>query len=198
MRVVRDFAGGVLLLEPEVHSDARGCFFESYNELEAVLLGICPTFVQDNHSCSQKNVLRGLHYQIQHPQGKLVRVISGEIFDVALDLRRSSKLFGKWNGVRLSAENRRMLWIPPGFAHGFLVKSDSAEVLYKATDYYAPHCERTIRWDDPDLRIEWPLRDVPVLSPKDSAGTPFRLAEVYGDMVPPPVSIPHLVRDAKF
>lgn len=186
MRLVQRFASGVLLLEPEVHTDHRGHFFESYNELQGVLLGIAGRFVQDNQSHSVRNVLRGLHYQIQHPQGKLVRVVQGEVYDVAVDLRRSCSTFGEWNGVRLSSANRRMLWIPPGFAHGFLVLSEAADVLYKATDHYAPLHERTIRWDDRELGIEWPMTQAPIVSPKDSSGTPLRLAEVYDGIIQPP------------
>lgn len=171
---------GVLLLEPRVFGDARGFFYESYNRSEFATLGIAAEFVQDNHSRSARHVLRGLHYQIRQPQGKLVRVLSGEIYDVAVDLRRSSSSFGKWEGVRLSSENRRQLWIPSGFAHGFLVLSDHVEVLYKTTDYYAPEHERCIRWDDPDLAIAWPLDGAePVLSAKDRSGKVFREAEVY-------------------
>lgn len=185
MKIVQRFATDVLLLQPKIYSDARGCFFETYNELECVLLGIAGRFVQDNQSISAQNVLRGLHYQIQHPQGKLVRVLQGEVFDVALDLRRGSPTFAQWSGAKLSSSNHQMLWIPPGFAHGFLVLSEHADVLYKATDHYSPAHERTIRWDDPDLNIQWPTRGRPILSAKDAAATPFRLAEVYEWMAPP-------------
>jgi len=173
---------GVLVLEPRVFGDERGFFFESYNQRTFAELGIHHLFVQDNHSRSRKNVLRGLHYQIHQPQGKLVRVASGEVFDVAVDLRRDSPTFGKWIGEVLSNENKRMLWISPGLAHGFLVLSEWAEVLYKATDLYAPEQERTIRWDDPELGIVWPLSEPPVLSPKDRLGQAFRDAETYGGM----------------
>jgi dTDP-4-dehydrorhamnose 3,5-epimerase len=169
----------VLVLEPKVFSDARGFFLESYNEKTLVQAGITAHFVQDNHSYSTRNVLRGLHYQLNSPQGKLVRAAVGEIFDVAVDLRMSSPTFGKWFGVILSAENHRMLWIPPGLAHGFLVVSEGAHVLYKATDFYVPESERTIVWNDPELAIEWPLGSVPILSAKDSKGTSFRAAETF-------------------
>lgn len=179
MKAVRSDLDGVLIIEPEVFGDDRGFFFESFNARAfAKETGVDAQFVQDNHSRSARHVLRGLHYQVRQPQGKLVRVVSGEVFDVAVDLQRSSPTFGKWTGVRLSAENKRMLWIPPGFAHGFLVVSDYADFLYKATDYYAPEYERTILWNDPDLAIEWPLAGAAVLSAKDQAGTRFRDAEV--------------------
>ena len=171
---------GVLVIEPRVFGDARGFFFESWNKRafdEAV--GRAVDFVQDNHSLSTRGVLRGMHYQLERPQGKLVRVISGEVFDVAVDLRRGSRTFGQWEGIRLSAENRRMLWIPEGFAHGFVVTSDAAEVLYKATDYYAPGNERTLLWNDADVAIAWPLEDAPLLKPKDAAGTPLATAETF-------------------
>ena len=184
MKCVEKFPTGAVLLEPDVHADSRGMFFETYNELEGLFLGIAAKFVQDNHSRSIRNVLRGLHYQIQSAQGKLVRVVAGEIYDVAVELRRNSPHFGEWHAVRLSAENRRMLYIPPGMAHGFLTLSDSADVLYKTSDYYAPQHERTIRWDDPDLAIDWPLSEAPVLSNKDRAGVPFCMAEVYDGPVP--------------
>ena len=169
----------VLLIQPQVHQDARGFFVESYNARAFAEAGIPGPFVQDNHSRSAAGVLRGLHYQIQQPQGKLVRVIRGEVFDVAVDLRRSSPRCGRWVGVTLSADNHRQLWIPPGFAHGFYVLSDSADVLYKTTAYYAPQHERTLRWDDPDIAIRWPLRGTPELSGKDAAATPLREAELY-------------------
>lgn len=161
----------VLLLEPRVFSDERGFFFESFNEraFEAST-GLTRHFVQDNHSRSLQGVLRGLHYQVVHPQGKLVRVGVGEIFDVAVDIRRGSPTFGKWVGVHLSAQNKRQLWIPEGYAHGFLTLSDSAEVLYRTTDYYAPELERCIRWDDPDLAIAWPASQAPIMSEKDRRG----------------------------
>lgn len=168
----------VLIIEPHVFGDERGFFYESYNEKAFTeKTGLLVHFVQDNHSRSAQNVLRGLHYQIQQPQGKLVRAIAGAIFDVAVDVRKSSATFGQWVSCHLSAENKRQLWVPPGFAHGFLVLSDSAEVLYKATDYYARQHERCILWNDPDLAIDWPLTAVPVLSGKDQAGQPFKTAE---------------------
>ena len=170
----------VLLLEPKIFADERGFFFESFNQkVFSEKVGVDYLFVQDNHSRSAKNVLRGLHYQIQQAQGKLVRTVVGEIFEVAVDIRSSSPTFGQWVGYRLSADNKQQLWIPPGFAHGFLALSEVAEVLYKATDYYAPHYERTILWNDPDLAIDWPLAGTPVVSQKDQAGQPFKLAEVY-------------------
>ena len=170
----------VILIEPRVFSDSRGFFLESYQKKRFAEAGIKFEFVQDNHSQSEQGILRCLHYQIQQPQGKLVRVISGEIFDVAVDLRRSSPTFGKWVGDSLSSENRRMLWVPPGFAHGFVVTSTTAEVLYKATDYYAPQWERTIVWNDPTLNIDWPLKEkVPILSVKDKAGVLFNRAEIF-------------------
>ena len=168
---------GVWVLEPRVFGDDRGFFLESYNENVFADLGIADRFVQDNHSFSTRNVLRGLHYQIQHAQGKLVRVIDGEILDVAVDLRRSSHAFGKWEAVRLSGSNKRMLWIPAGFAHGFRVISETAHVLYKATDYYAPEYERTLAWNDPDLDIQWGLDAEPVVSAKDQRGVGLRDAE---------------------
>ena len=179
MKVQPTQIAGVLIVEPDVFGDDRGFFMESYNEREMRKIGIDAHFVQDNHSRSQRNVLRGLHYQISQPQGKLVRVVRGSVFDVAVDIRRNSPTFRKWVGVELSAENKRMFWLPPGMAHGFVVLSDSADFLYKATDYYAPEFERTILWNDPDLGIEWPLVGEPVLSSKDAAGLPFREAEVF-------------------
>jgi len=170
---------GLLILEPRVFGDERGFFLESYNERAMTGLGMQGHFVQDNHSCSRRNVLRGLHYQIKHAQGKLVRVVEGEILDVAVDLRRSSPTFRAWQAVRLSGENRRMLWIPAGFAHGFLVTSDKAHVLYKATDYYAPEHERTLAWNDPDLRIDWELDGEPIVSAKDRRGVALRDAETF-------------------
>jgi dTDP-4-dehydrorhamnose 3,5-epimerase len=170
---------GLLILEPRVFGDERGFFLESYNERALADLGIRERFVQDNHSCSSRNVLRGLHYQIKHAQGKLVRVVEGEILDVAVDLRRSSSTFGGWERVRLSGENKRMLWIPPGFAHGFLVTSDKAHVLYKATAYYAPEYERTLVWNDEDLKINWGLEGEPVVSAKDQHGVALRYAETF-------------------
>ena len=170
---------GVLIVEPAIFGDDRGFFLESYNEREMRNIGIDAHFVQDNHSRSQRNVLRGLHYQISQPQGKLVRVVSGKVYDVAVDVRRDSPAFGKWVGVELSAENKRMFWLPAGMAHGFVVLSDSADFLYKATEYYAPKFERTILWNDSDLGIEWPLTGQPVLSAKDAAAKTFREAEVF-------------------
>lgn len=170
----------VLIIEPRVFEDARGFFLESYNsQAFAEKLGITEPFVQDNHSRSTQNVLRGLHYQIEQAQGKLVRTIAGAILDVAVDIRKPSPTFGQWVSCVLSAENKRMLWVPPGFAHGFLVISEVAEVLYKTTDYYAPQHERCILWNDPDLAINWSLSADPILSSKDQAGKPFKLADVY-------------------
>ncbi|OEZ47547.1 dTDP-4-dehydrorhamnose 3,5-epimerase [Janthinobacterium sp. MP5059B] len=170
----------VLILEPKVFGDDRGFFYESFNQQRfADLTGITANFVQDNHSKSGRNVLRGLHYQIQQPQGKLVRVTAGEVFDVAVDLRASSATFGQWVGVTLSAENKRQLWIPEGFAHGFIVLSESAEFLYKTTDYWAPEFERSILWNDPALGITWPGDGEPVLSGKDQLGKLLADAEVF-------------------
>ena len=171
---------GVLILEPKVFGDNRGFFFESFNAHDfAKVTGLDVTFVQDNHSRSAQGVLRGLHYQIQQPQGKLVRVTEGEVFDVAVDVRRSSPHFGQWVGVHLSAENKRQLWVPPGFAHGFAVLSESAEFLYKTTDYYAPAHERCIVWNDPDLAIDWPLQTAPLLAAKDAQAPVLAQAEVF-------------------
>ncbi len=170
----------IFILEPTVFGDDRGFFYESFNARRfQELTGINKTFVQDNHSKSAKNVLRGLHYQIQQPQGKLVRVVSGEVFDVVVDIRKSSPTFGRWLGMTLSAENKRQLWIPEGFAHGFLVTSESAEFLYKTTDYYAPEYERSILWSDPDIGIQWPLEAAPALSGKDKAACMFADAEFF-------------------
>jgi dTDP-4-dehydrorhamnose 3,5-epimerase len=169
----------VLLVEPKVFGDARGFFLESYNEKDMAGGGIRDRFVQDNHSYSVRNVLRGLHYQIRSPQGKLVRVIAGEIFDVAVDLRRKSPTFGKWFGAVLSGENKKMLWIPQGLSHGFLVRSETAHVLYKATDYYAPEHERTLAWNDPGLDIAWPLTGDPIISQKDQQGLTLPQAETF-------------------
>ncbi len=179
MKVTPTSLPEVLLIEPKVFGDERGLFFESWNEKAFAEAGITARFVQDNHSRSRRNVVRGLHYQIAQAQGKLVRVISGEVFDVAVDIRRSSPNFGRWTGVRLSAEGKAIVWIPPGFAHGFAVLSDTAEFLYKTTDYYAPRFERTILWNDADIGIEWPLSGAPALSEKDRAGVRFRDAEVF-------------------
>ena len=168
---------GVLVIEPRVFTDERGFFFESFNERAfAQATGISATFVQDNHSRSVKNTVRGLHYQIQQPQGKLMRVVVGEIFDVVVDLRRGSPTFGKWVGEHLSADNKKMIWVPTGFAHGFAVLSDYADFLYKTTDYWAPQHERTLLWNDPALGIAWPLAGEPILATKDKAGK--RLADV--------------------
>jgi dTDP-4-dehydrorhamnose 3,5-epimerase len=171
----------VIIVEPRVFSDERGFFMETWERRKYAAGGIDVDFVQDNHSASVQGTLRGLHYQVQQAQGKLVRAIEGEIFDVAVDLRRSSPTFGRWVGARLSADNRRQLWVPPGFAHGFFVTSETAQVLYKCTDYYAPQHERSLRWDDPDLGIDWPLVDgiEVLLSPKDAAGLSLREADVY-------------------
>jgi len=179
VNVVHTGLPDVLVLEPKVFGDARGFFLESWNAREFAAAGIAAAFVQDNHSRSSRGVLRGLHYQVAQAQGKLVRVIAGEVYDVAVDLRRASPAFGRWVGVALSADNRRMVWIPPGFAHGFLVVSEAAEVLYKATDYYAPEHERTIAWDDPELAIAWPLAGAPTLSARDRAGARFRDAQTF-------------------
>lgn len=181
MNIVSTEIPEVLILEPKVFGDDRGFFFESYNEQNFQnTTGENTQFVQDNHSRSVRNVLRGLHYQIQQTQGKLVRAIVGEIFDVAVDIRRSSPTFGHWVSCFLSAENKRQLWVPPGFAHGFLVTSEVAEVLYKTTDYYAPQYERSILWNDPDLSITWPLEgEQPILSKKDKDGQVFKAAEVF-------------------
>jgi dTDP-4-dehydrorhamnose 3,5-epimerase len=170
----------VLILEPKVFGDVRGFFFESFNQREfGQVTGLDVEFVQDNHSRSAKNVLRGLHYQIQNPQGKLVRVTQGVVFDVAVDMRRSSPNFGKWAGVELSADNKRQLWVPPGFAHGFVVLSDSADFLYKTTDYWYPEYERSLRWDDPNVNVAWPIQGPPQLAKKDAEGSPFASADVY-------------------
>lgn len=170
-------------MEPRVFQDERGFFLESYQRKHFAESGISFDFVQDNHSQSCQGVLRGLHYQIKQPQGKLLRVVVGEIYDVAVDLRRSSPGFGKWFGTYLSAENKQMLWVPPGFAHGFYVTSPQAELLYKATDYYAPQWDRTIVWNDPEINIAWPIEDEhPILSSKDEAGSFLVTAEVYEDL----------------
>ena len=181
MKAIPTAIADVLVIEPTVFGDARGSFFESWNRRAfAKLLGREVDFVQDNHSASGRGVLRGLHYQVKRAQGKLVRVASGEVFDVVVDLRRSSPTFGRWVGERLSAENHRMLWVPPGFAHGFLVLSESADFLYKSTDYYAPEHERTLLWNDPAVGVEWPLEGlVPVLKARDAAGTPLAQAETF-------------------
>jgi dTDP-4-dehydrorhamnose 3,5-epimerase len=180
MRVEPTAIPDVRLVEPRVFGDARGFFFESWNRRAFAEAGIDAEFVQDNHSRSHRGVLRGLHYQIVHAQGKLVRVTAGEVLDIAVDLRRSSPTFGRHVALALSAENRRMLYIPPGFAHGFLVVSDVAEFLYKTTDYWYPEHERTLLWNDPALGIAWPAGIVPALAPKDVAGVPLAAAECYG------------------
>ena len=180
MKAIPTAIAGVLVLEPRVFGDARGFFFESWNRRAfAEAVGHDVEFVQDNHSASERNVLRGLHYQVRQAQGKLVRVVAGEVYDVAVDLRRSSPTFGKWVGERLSADNRRMMWVPPGLAHGFLVLSERAEFLYKTTDYYAPEHERSLLWNDPALGIDWPLDGEPILAAKDRAGVPLAAAETY-------------------
>jgi dTDP-4-dehydrorhamnose 3,5-epimerase len=181
MKVTPTSLPDVLLIEPQVFGDARGFFYESFNQRAFESdTGLKVQFVQDNHSKSARGVLRGLHYQIQQPQGKLVRVAAGEVFDVAVDLRRASPTFGKWAGATLSANNNAQLWVPPGFAHGFVVLSETAEFLYKTTDYYAPEHEQCIAWNDPDLGIQWPeMPEPPRLSAKDAAGRAFREAAVY-------------------
>jgi dTDP-4-dehydrorhamnose 3,5-epimerase len=180
MNVIKTKIPEVIIFEPKVFGDERGFFFECFNQqkfLEAAGLDI--HFVQDNHSKSAKNVLRGLHYQIEQAQGKLVRVTLGEVFDVAVDMRASSLTFGQWVGTHLSAENKRQMWIPPGFAHGFLVLSDTAEFLYKTTDFYAPQFECCVKWDDPTIGIEWPLQGKPILSAKDSQGLSLQAASKF-------------------
>ena len=180
MNIVSTEIPDVLIVEPKVFGDSRGFFFESFNQRQfEQLTGIVPSFVQDNHSRSARGVLRGLHYQIHQPQGKLVRVIAGEVFDVCVDMRRSSPSFGKSVYVTLSADNHRQLWIPPGFAHGFLVTSESADFVYKTTDYYAPEHERSVLWNDAALAIPWPLQGEPLLSVKDKAGIPLAQAETF-------------------
>ena len=179
MNVIRAAIPDVLIIEPKVFGDERGFFFESYNRRALEPHGIAGEFVQDNHSRSAKNVLRGLHYQIRQPQGKLVRVIAGEVFDVAVDIRRSSPTFGKWVGEILSADNKRMLWIPQGFAHGFLTLSEVAEFLYKTTDYWTPEHERSLLWRDPDLAIAWPISGAPTLAAKDANARRLIEAEVF-------------------
>ena len=180
MKVIATEIPDVLIIEPKVFGDDRGFFMESFNQVEwEKATGLNTTFVQDNHSRSSKGVLRGLHYQIKQPQGKLVRVIQGEVFDIAIDLRRSSATFGKWTGLVLSADNKRQLWVPEGFAHGFLVLSELADVLYKATDYYAPEHERCLLWNDMQLKINWPLQVQPVLSAKDANALMLGDSEYY-------------------
>ena len=181
MQVITTSIADVLIFEPKVFGDARGFFYESFNEkVFADAVGSAPRFVQDNHSGSARHVLRGLHYQIRQPQGKLVRVTSGEVFDVVVDLRKSSPTFGQWVGLTLSAENKLMLWVPPGFAHGFVTMADNTEFLYKTTDFYAPEHERCIRWDDPQLAIDWQLNGTePALSAKDKQGQLLVDADVF-------------------
>lgn len=180
MQVLNTEISDVKILEPKVYGDDRGFFFESYNQrVFEDKIGVKANFIQDNHSFSSKHILRGLHYQIQNPQAKLVRAVTGEVFDVAVDLRKHSSTFGKWVAVFLSAKNKRMLWIPEGFAHGFLVVSESADFLYKTTAFYDPSSERCIRWDDPDLAIDWPIQEHPILSPKDQNGKWFKEAEFF-------------------
>ncbi|MCK5002679.1 MAG: dTDP-4-dehydrorhamnose 3,5-epimerase [Gammaproteobacteria bacterium] len=180
MEVIPTKIPDVLIIEPKVFGDERGFFYESFNKKKFVeASGVNAEFVQDNHSKSSKGVLRGLHYQIKRPQGKLVRVCQGEVIDVAVDIRKSSATFGQWVGINLSAENKRQLWVPEGFAHGFVVLSDTAEFLYKTTDYYAPQYERCIRWDDNDLSIDWQYGDAPLVSEKDAQGVVFKEAELF-------------------
>lgn len=180
MDVIQTIIPDVLIIEPKVFGDERGFFLESFNEQTfREKTGVTTQFVQDNHSRSAKNVLRGLHYQAKQTQGKLVRVVLGEVYDVAVDIRRSSPTFGQWMGCLLSEANKRQLWIPPGFAHGFVVLSETADCLYKTTDYYAPEHERSILWNDPRLGIDWKIKDKPVLSAKDRAGIPLEEAEVF-------------------
>ncbi|MDG5466828.1 dTDP-4-dehydrorhamnose 3,5-epimerase [Deltaproteobacteria bacterium IMCC39524] len=181
MKVIKTTIPEVLILEPKVFSDDRGFFFESFNQKAfEQATGFQVTFVQDNHSKSSKGVLRGMHYQVKQPQGKLVRVVSGEVFDVAVDIRKGSATYGKWVGEILSAENKRQMWVPEGFAHGFLVLSETAEFLYKTTDYYAPEYERCITWNDSEIGIAWPLEGEPIMSVKDKAGAALAGAEVFG------------------
>ena len=180
MKVIETGIAGLLVLEPKVFGDARGFFMESFNARTfREVTGLDVAFVQDNHSRSQRGVLRGLHYQVKQPQGKLVRVAQGRVFDVAVDLRRGSPTFGRWHGVELSGENHRQFWVPPGFAHGFYVMSDSADFLYKTTDYYAPEHERSLAWNDPTVGVAWPLDGEPLLSAKDIAGKPLAECEVF-------------------
>jgi len=180
MRIVESALSGVLLLEPRVFADERGDFFESFRRSFFFESGIDADFVQENQSRSRRNVLRGMHYQIRQAQGKLVRVVSGEVFDVVVDIRRSSSTFGKWYGTQISAANRRMLWVPQGFAHGFLALSEIADVVYKTTNYYAPEHERCLRWDDPAVGIAWPIETVPLLSAKDGTGKSLNDLECFG------------------
>jgi dTDP-4-dehydrorhamnose 3,5-epimerase len=170
MKIIQTEIPDVVVLEPRIFSDSRGFFLETYNERSFAAMGIAERFVQDNQSYSKQGVLRGLHFQVERAQGKLVRVLAGEVFDVAVDLRRGSAKFGKWTGAQLSSTNHRMIWIPKGFAHGFYTLSETAEVAYKVTDFYAPQHERTLLWNDPDVAIQWPLKGEPILSDKDRAG----------------------------
>lgn len=180
MNIIKAETLDALIIEPKVFGDERGFFIESFNQqVWQELTGLKSSFVQDNHSRSTRGVLRGLHYQIKQPQGKLVRVVQGEVFEVAVDIRRSSSTFGKWTGVVLSAENKRQFWVPEGVAHGFLVLSDSADFLYKTTEYYAPEHERCIRWDDPEIGIEWPWGGEPVLSQKDAAAPLLKSSQIF-------------------
>jgi len=179
VNVIRTALPDVLLIEPKVFADERGFFFESWNKRALAAAGLDADFVQDNHSRSERNVLRGLHYQVKHAQGKLVRVCSGAVFDVAVDIRKASPTFGRWVGMTLSAQSKQMLWIPPGFAHGFLVLSEAAEFLYKTTDYWYPEHERTLLWNDPAVNIAWPLEGAPTVAAKDAAGRPLALADVF-------------------
>ena len=170
MKIIQTEIPDVVVLEPRIFSDSRGFFVETYNERSFAAMGIAERFVQDNQSYSKQGVLRGLHFQVEQAQGKLVRVVAGEVFDVAVDLRRGSTTFGKWTGAQLSSTNHQMIWIPKGFAHGFYALSETAEVAYKVTDFYAPQHERTLLWNDPDVSIQWPFKGEPILSGKDSAG----------------------------
>jgi dTDP-4-dehydrorhamnose 3,5-epimerase len=179
MKVIPTSIPDIILVEPKVFGDERGFFLETYSEKALAEIGLQLRFVQDNQSYSKPNVLRGLHYQIQHPQGKLIRVVAGEIFDVGVDLRKNSPTFGKWHGALLSAENKHILWIPPGFAHGFSVLSEGAHVLYKVTDVYSPEDERTILWNDPALKIDWKIKGEPIISAKDAKGQLLSAAEVF-------------------
>ena len=180
MKIIPTEIKDVLIIEPQVFGDDRGFFLESFNARKfATETGVTLEFVQDNHSRSSKNVLRGLHYQIQQPQGKLVRVVLGEVLDVAVDIRKSSPTFGQWVSCILSAENKKQFWVPPGFAHGFLVLSESADFLYKTTDYYAPQHERSLLWNDPELNIDWLIREEPILSSKDKSASPLKTAELF-------------------
>lgn len=180
MKIIKTTISDVLIINPNVFGDERGFFFESYNKNKFEdATGISTEFVQDNHSRSGKNILRGLHYQIKQPQGKLVSVASGEVFDVVVDLRRASPTFCQWVGISLSEENKKQLWVPPGFAHGFFVLSDQADVIYKTTDYYSPENERCIRWDDATLAIDWPCKEQPILSEKDAKGVALAEADIF-------------------